>query len=254
MVAEKSVPPQSLVAKLAEACNAVGGVEKKGRNDFQKYSYVKAADVAKEIRHKLFSRGILVLISEKGWSELGRIKTNSGSELPLMQLMAEVSFTDGIETVGPLTAFATAMDSGDKAIYKAKTGLLKYALRGLGLIPDEKDDPEFDEAVDEQTDPRAVHAEPGSKRKSKIKEFQIRGWDSAVRQTGKTAQQVATFLKVRYSATSISELTPEEFNEAIKWAVGTEELVNTLAASVAAVKKQPEPSEPHYEPLTSTGD
>lgn len=232
---------KSLVAKLAAACNAVGGVEKKGRNEFQKYNYVKAADIAKAIRHELFERGIIVLIDEKEWTQLREITTNAGGKMPEMQLRAEVTFRDEKETIGPITAFATAMDSGDKAIYKAKTGLLKYVLRGIGLIPDEKDDPEFDEGVDEQTDPRATHAEPGRKRKAKIKEYQARGWEAAIRGSGKTAQQVATFLQVRYSATSITELTPDEFNEAIKWAVADEDLTKTLETSVAAAngKKQP---------------
>jgi len=241
-----NVAPSSLIAKLAEACDAVGGVEKKGRNSFQNYDYVKAADIAKAIRHQLFSRGILVIIDEKEWSQDRLIKTNAGNEVPLMRLRAEITFRCDQEALGPITAFATAFDSGDKAIYKAKTGLLKYALRGLGLIPDERDDPEADEGVDEQTDPRAVHADPkesksARRKKEKIKEFQARGWDAACRDSGKTAQQIATFLQVRYSATSITELTPEEFNEAIKWAVGTEDLEKTLQTSTEAVngKKQP---------------
>jgi hypothetical protein len=226
----------SLIAKLAAACNAVGGVEKKGRNDFQKYNYVKAADVAKAIRHELFSRGILTLIDEKEWIQERMIKTNSGGEVPLMRLRAEVTFRDEHGSIGPLNAFATAFDSGDKAIYKAKTGLLKYTLRGLGLIPDEKDDPEFDESVDEQTDPRTTRKPASSARTKRIQEFQARAWESACRQSGKTADQVAKFLRVRFSAASVVELTQEDFADAIKWATATEELAATLAASVQAAK------------------
>jgi hypothetical protein len=231
-----NVAEQTLIAKLAAACDAVGGVEKKGRNEIQNYPYLKAADVAKAIRHELFKRGILCLVNEKKWSEISRIKTNSGAEMPLMVLEAEVIFRDEKDSI-TTTAFATAFDKGDKAVYKAKTGLLKYALRGIGLIPDEKDDPEFDESVDEMTDPRATNG----KRKQKIQEFQARGWESACRSTGKTAQQIATFLTARYSATSVVELTPDEFNEAIKWAVGSEDLAKTLQTSTDAVngKKQP---------------
>jgi hypothetical protein len=236
----------SLAAKLAAACDAVGGVEKKGRNEFQRYNYVKAADIAKAIRHELFSRGILVLIDEKEWVQERMIKTNSGGEVPLMRLRAEITFRDEKESLGPLTAFATAFDSGDKAIYKAKTGLLKYALRGLGLIPDEKDDPEFDETVDEATDPRVNRKPSASAKTKKVAEFQARAWDSACHQTGKTASQVAQFLRVRFSAASIMELTQEDFADAIKWAANTEPLAQTLAASVRAAKtngngKPPQP-------------
>lgn len=229
---------KSLVEKLAEACNAVGGVEKKGRNEFQRYDYVKAADVAKAIRHELFKRGIVVIVDEKAWSVDRMIVTNSGAEIPLMILRGEVTFRDDKETLGPIGAFATAFDSGDKAIYKAKTGLLKYALRGIGLIPDERDDPEFDEAVDAETDPKVITGGKPSKGKNpRIKEYQVRAWDSAIHKSGKTAEQVATYLRVRWSAATVGELTPEDFKEAIKWPLGTEPMAETLATSVAAKKK-----------------
>jgi hypothetical protein len=240
--------PLTLVAKLAEACNAVGGVEKRGRNDFHKYSYVKAADVAKAIRHELFQRGVIIVPNETEFIETGKIKTNSGGEMREFRLTVEFTIYDGTsEDKITVKAFGVAADTGDKTLYKCKTGATKYFLRALGLIPDEKDDPEFDEAVDEKTDPRATHATPGEsksarKKRERIKEYQARGWDSAVRESGKTAQQVATFLQTRYSATSITELSPDEFNDAIKWAVGTESLEKTLEASVKAAKagrKQP---------------
>jgi len=236
---------QSLVAKLAAACNAVGGVEKKGRNEFQRYNYVKAADVAKAIRHELFERGIVVIMDEKEFSQIRVIKTNSGGEMPEWLLRCEVTFRDESEVLGPFGAFATAMDSGDKAIYKCKTGALKYALRGIGLIPDERDDPEFDESVDEQTDPRlTAEVQPRghrSPRRRRIAEYQARAWDAACRDSGKTAEQIARYLRVRWSAATISELTPEDFTEAIKWGVGSEDLAKTLAMSTLAAlgKKQP---------------
>jgi len=235
-----SVPQKSLIAKLAEACDAVGGVEKKGRNEFQRYSYVKAADIAKAIRHELFERGILLIVNEKEWAKIGDITTNSGNLMPLMQLTAEVTFRDDSETLGPIQAFATAMDSGDKAIYKAKTGLLKYVLRGIGLIPDEKDDPEFDESVDEQTDPRVMEVPSRSERKKKaaLKDFQIRAWDAACHSSGKTAEQVAKFLRDRYSVATVTDLPPDEFKDAIRWATGVEKLEDTLATSVISAKKK----------------
>ncbi len=233
---------KNLVEKLAEACNAVSGVEKKGRNEFQRYNYVKAADVAKAIRHELFSRGILVIIDEKEWTERRQITTNSGGTMPEMLLRSEVTFRDGVEILGPFTAFATAMDSGDKAIYKAKTGVLKYVLRGIGLIPDERDDPEFDEAVDEETDPRvkdsAVSNKSDRKKRKTIAEFKVRAFDAACHKNGKTAGQVAEFLRVRFSAAAVQELTDEDFTGAIKWAAGTEELTETLATMTKAIAKR----------------
>lgn len=232
---------KSLIAKLAEACDAVGGIEKKGRNEFQKYNYVKAADVAKAIRHEFFERGILVIIDEKEWKQERMIKTNSGGEVPLMCLKGEVTFRDETSVLGPFGAFGTAFDTGDKALYKAKTGLLKYALRGIGLIPDEKDDPEFDESVDEQTDPRVIEGGKPNKKRKGIAEYQARAWSAALRASGKTPEQESSYLKTKYKISTVMDMTPEQFKEAIRWAAGAEDLAETLATSAQAIndKKQP---------------
>lgn len=247
-----SKSPKSLIAKLAEACNAVGGVEKKGRNEFQHYAYVKAADVAKAIRHELFKRGILVLIDEKEWSKIGDLMTNAGHNIPLMQLRADVIFQDEHDKLS-VNAFATAIDSGDKAIYKAKTGLLKYALRGLGLIPDEKDDPEFDESVDEATADVTAKARKGSKKAGALEEARVRAFSVACSKSGKTAQQQADYLRARWSCASVVDITPEEFTEAMKWATQTSDLAQQMKESVAAVSKKPangiQPKETQYEQI-----
>src|SRR5580693_4139572 len=135
--------PRSLVAKLVAACAAVGGLEKKGNNTAQNYKYLKAPDVAKAMRQELFSRGVLITQDEEDFYEGNTIKTSKGAEI--RQYTLKVRFTiwdsDSAETIAGV-GYGVAMDSGDKAIYKCKTGALKYFLRGLGLIPDEKDDPE----------------------------------------------------------------------------------------------------------------
>ena len=139
---------QSLVAKLAAACDAVGGVEKLGKNEQQGYKYVKAADVAKAIRHELFRRGVVVLGHEHPPEfiavELAPDREGRPRTMSECHLRVTYRLMDGTEMI-EIDGYGVARDSGDKAIYKAKTGALKYFLRGLGLIPDEKDDPEFDE-------------------------------------------------------------------------------------------------------------
>src|SRR5690242_2963198 len=115
---ETSQEKKSLVAKLAEACNAVGGIEKKGRNTTQNYNYVKAADVAKAIRHELFERGLVILANEQEpqWSEFTSFK---GAVMEKCRLCVEYHITDGLETL-VMKGWGVAFDSGDKAIYKAK--------------------------------------------------------------------------------------------------------------------------------------
>ena len=245
---EQSVaPPKSLVTKLAEACNAVGGVEKKGRNENQKYNYVKAADVAKAIRHELFQRSIILIADEKEVTQ-SEVKTASGGTMRYLQLKVEYTLHDG-ESAEKLTstAYGIAMDSGDKAIFKAKTGALKYFLRGLGLIPDEKDDPEADESVDEQTRIYEENFEKRSAKQKLVADYQVRAFDAACHRSGKTAEQVSQFLKTAYKVASVSELMRQDFNQAIKWGSGTAELADVLKTSLTSVTniragKKPQPA------------
>lgn len=209
---------RSLVALLAEACDAVGGVEKKGKNEKQNYKYLKAADVAKAIRHELFSRGILVIIDEKEFTLNRTIKTNAGGEMSEFLLKAEVTFRNEFEVLGPFGAFGVAMDTGDKAVWKCKTGMLKYVLRQLGLIPDEKDDPEADESVD-----KAILAESSTEYdqrtegQRRIAKFQVDGIVGACQRTGKTDLQVIAYLET-LNLVQWEELTKDQFKAAFEWA------------------------------------
>jgi hypothetical protein len=241
---------KSLVAKLAEACDKVSGVEKKGRNEFQRYNYLKAADVAKAIRHELFSRGIVVVIDEKEFSPHRKIETNGGHFIEEFLLKCEVTFTDGVEKLAT-TAFATAMDSGDKAIYKAKTAVLKYSLRNIGLIPDELDDPEYDESIDEQTQCERTAALPPSPRETKASraEYQVRAWASACQQYGKTPEQASEYLETNWKVKTVADLSRKDFDQAVKWAVAKEDQSETLEniARRAEARQKKQPSRPNGE-------
>lgn len=232
---------KSLAQKLAEACDEVGGIEKKGRNDQQKYNYVKASDVAKEIRHKLFQRGIVIVPNElELLSE--RMQTNSGGWMTEIRLKTEYVVTDGFEELR-FSGYGVARDSGDKAVYKAKTGALKYFLRGLGLIPDEKDDPEADTSVDK--DENTVVYEEAFEEKIKnqqpIASFQIAGFLDACRVKGRTHDQITKYLQTKFRIADIKQLQRGEFQEALQWALGKEATLETLKTSLKAAKRKPQP-------------
>lgn len=149
---------KELAKKLVAVVKAVDAVEKRGHNTAQNYDYVKAADVAREIRKVLAEQGIAFsydCTETERWEKV----TNSGGTLFFVQLKIAVTFTDNqtgdAVTVGGI---GWGMDSGDKAIYKAMTGALKYALRMNFLIPDEWD-PENDSAEVKQVR-RTVEEQP----------------------------------------------------------------------------------------------
>jgi hypothetical protein len=134
---------KNLAAKMVAAVHDIDAVTKRGKNEKQGYAYVKAADVAQEVRGVLVKHGIAFdyhVVSAERWEKV----TNNGGLMYFCQLEIATTFTDSesgeAKTVNGL---GWGMDSGDKAPYKAMTGALKYALRMNFLIPDESD-PEND--------------------------------------------------------------------------------------------------------------
>lgn len=241
-MSKKIVAPQRLVAKIAEAMDVIGGVEKKGHNERQNYRYVKAADVAKAFRHELFKRGV-ILIANETKLEHELVETNSGGRMRFVTLTVEYTLQDELETLGPMTAIANAMDSGDKAIFKAKTGALKYFLRTLGILPDEKDDPEADEEVDKSAGPPQVRPDLEAKMEGqqRIKQHQVKGIQEACKRTGKSLDQQMEYLD-SFHLVQWEELTKERFNDAIRWAnVPSQvpaDLADSLTKSIAIRKKR----------------
>ena len=142
-------PP--LLQKLASVVAEIDSVEKRGRNDFQKYNYVKAADVAWAVRKALSERNIFLVcdvIDVRNYE----IPAKEGV-MQAVDVKMQFSFFDGDDPQAHpivLHSYGTGTDKGDKAIYKAQTGALKYGLRHAFLIPDESD-PEADTTVDKAT-------------------------------------------------------------------------------------------------------
>jgi hypothetical protein len=230
---------KSLVEKLAEACHAVGGIEKKGRNQAQNYDYIRAADVAKAIRHELFERGIVIIPNEVECIAKQIDFTNAKGETRHsneVQLKTAYNITDGKETL-VMHGIGIAWDSGDKAIYKAKTGALKYFLRGLGLIPDEKDDPEFDKdapLVDKKAE-RSFKKEFERKTSDQARNItpaEAKVFWAAVKKGGKTEEQVKARFKV-LKIDSTAEMHYSDYESELKWAAGVEsDLTDTLTKSL----------------------
>lgn len=142
---------KSLVAKLVEIVKEIDHVEKAGRNDFQKYNYVRAADVAWLVRKALSDRNVY-LVSDVVEIRNYEIPAREGV-MQAVDVKMEFSFHDADEPTTPpivLHSYGTGTDKGDKAVYKAMTGALKYGLRHAFIIPDESD-PEADEGTDKAT-------------------------------------------------------------------------------------------------------
>jgi hypothetical protein len=207
---------QSLAMRLLDACRQIPTFDKMGSND--EYNYVFASQIFEKFRAALMERDILLLPNEVQILERD-IPTVAGPLLRQVTLHVDYELLDcrGLEPSITKHAISMAMDNGDKAIYKAKTGALKYFFRVLGIIPwNERDDPEWDNRIDDQTDPRVF--DKGKKKNERVVERQIRAFRSACNASGKTEKQVAEYLEKRFDIAALRDLSKADFNEAIKWA------------------------------------
>lgn len=142
-VVEASAAPAvigGLHAKLAEVMAEVGRVPKRGRNEFHKYWYATEADIVEAVRGALSSRGVSLIPSITEVLREGTLTT----------VLMEFQFADGATGETSTHKWAgTGDDKGDKGLYKAMTGALKYFLLKTFLMPT-GDDPEADESTDKR--------------------------------------------------------------------------------------------------------
>lgn len=140
-------------AKFQQKKNAVrkelaarGILEKGGYNQFDKYKYFSEAQY-KELFTELFSKhGLELTVSEAAREEVA-----ASEKMPFGRVVTlEFRLTD-VETGFFETALASGegFDKGDKGIYKAYTGALKYYLANNFMVAT-GDDPERDEQKEDK--------------------------------------------------------------------------------------------------------
>lgn len=160
----EAAPSRRLVQKLAEAGQAIGWIEKSGRNQFHNYNYATEADLVSKLRGELFSRNVFifptVISVERSVITVRSMKNGQVNErdTALTNVMVRWTFVDG-DTGETMTCDMPGCgeDSGDKGVYKAMTGSEKYLLMKAFLIPT-GDDPEKDSPVDYQSGREAAAA------------------------------------------------------------------------------------------------
>ena len=135
----------TLAQKLVKVYEEINHVEKRGKNSAQDYKYVKAGDLAHAVRNALLKLGIYAQVTfteMRPWSFI----TSSGKNQNAFDIQCDIAFYDADDREAKpfySTGFGSGADFGDKGIFKAQTGALKYALRNAFLVPDETD-PEND--------------------------------------------------------------------------------------------------------------
>ena len=139
----------SLAGKLVNIMGACSHVQKKGVNTFHKYSYVMASDVMEALNKACVDYGVACIPRFTKTEEAAKTQ-RSGQPATIVTVTAEVYLIDS--TTGAslvVKALGTGEDAGDKAVAKAQTMAIKYALMSLCLISS-GDDPEGDSTTDEE--------------------------------------------------------------------------------------------------------
>lgn len=142
----------TLREKLWNLYQTIDAIEKRGQNATQHYSYQRSTDVVNTLRQQLIAQRVYAEINFFFEGPAYTIARAKSPDAPFTARDARctILFRD-LDTEEVLTGsgLGTGADAGDKAVYKAQTGALKYALKNAALAPDEAMDPEADESVDQ---------------------------------------------------------------------------------------------------------
>lgn len=147
--------PKALAVKIAEAAHDCANIPKNGWNDFHKYNYHTASDVANAVNKALSSRNVAVIPT---FDILSQEVAGDNSRLITVRATVTLACGETGETFAP-SAIGSGQDKGDKAVMKAQTAALKQLWRSLFIIAD-GDDPEADESVDKAAEARPAAATP----------------------------------------------------------------------------------------------
>lgn len=143
----------SLYEKLLKIMEEMGTVTKSGHNSHHRYDYIKESDIAIKMQQLLVKYRVLVLSSIQN---VAPEKIERQGQSPARYVLVTSRYTflnvDNPKDTHEIFACGEGIDTGDKAFYKASTGMNKYMIiRNFMLGSDE--DPEKDNEMDKDRMP-----------------------------------------------------------------------------------------------------
>lgn len=190
---------KTIYAKIAKVMSQVERVPKNGYNNFHKYEYATESDLTEAIRPILQEAGLAffsTVIEQERDGEFTKAKM-------------EFTLAD-VETGETLTStyWGEGQDKGDKGLYKAYTGAVKYFLMKTFLIPT-GDDPE----ADEQQKPQGQQPPQSRQQKKQLSDKQVKRLYAIANSSGFTTEDVKKVLMKDYNKTQAADLTKQEYEE-----------------------------------------
>ena len=137
-----------LLGKLHRVTAKAKYIEKKGWNQAQRYKFVREADLVEKMA-EFFREENLLLTMSCSQADVHEHATKLGRSAITTIKLAIVIWDIDTGANLPFSWIGQGDDPGDKGIYKAYTGALKYFFLRNFLIPS-GDDPEADSSTDER--------------------------------------------------------------------------------------------------------
>lgn len=142
----------TLYSKVAKVMGKVGKIKKSGYNKYDDYEYATAEDIKEALRPLCAAENLWISSEVKGYSKK-QVQTQRGNST---EIELGVYFTLRCGDTGAkvkLLYSGYALDEGDKHIYKAYTGAIKYFLINNFMLST-GDDPEMDSPKIKQDAPK----------------------------------------------------------------------------------------------------
>ncbi len=198
-----------LFTKLATVMGAVARVPKNGHNAYHGYRYVTEADLVEAVREHLASQNVCLFVSADSSKQIDASKGG-----PVTQVQMTITFACG-DTGATFTVnwIGAGQDTGDKGVYKAFTGGLKYALLKCFLVST-GDDPE---QVASGSDTRTSKPAFAQSRPPVPPESGERTSSRPVRTPSLEAARATLMPMGRTKGKPLSDLTADELRSARTW-------------------------------------
>lgn len=123
------------IKAIAEVMKTVGAVEKRGRNEFHRYDYATAADIAFALQKAMADAGLVVIATQRNLTFMG---DDSIMAIEFAFMVRHIS-GDKLDEEPVFTGMSAARNSkggyDDKAANKCLTSAMKYFLLNTFHIP-----------------------------------------------------------------------------------------------------------------------
>jgi len=206
---------KNIYQKLIEVSKAIEYLEKDKSNKMQGYKYLSEAKVKEVIKKQFEIQGIVFNYSTEEVREYEISPTSKGTKQFLTVVKGIYHFVD-IDNPGEAvngTWFGTGSDTGDKGLYKAITGGIKYVLNTNFLIPS-GDDPENEgNGKDKKPEPQKEPARDNVKSERLVTEKQIKRYYAMVKEAGIDPDKADARVKEKYGIEHKKDLTMVQIDE-----------------------------------------